>query len=451
MTSYRGLRFAVSTMLLGAWAPTLSLAAQARPPIRALGPAHAATTDSLGLVNNVRALPGGRLLINDATSRRVLLVDSTMALIGIVADSTSSTANAYGPRSGSLIAFRGDSTLFVDAASLSMLVIDPAGKIGRVMSVPRSQDAMMLAAGGLGTGAYYSNGYLVYRGMPGFRMQMGPTGAPTMPSVADTMAIVRVNLQSRAVDTVGFIKIPKTNTNMTRSDDGKISISIEVNPLPVVDDWVVTSTGEIALLRGRDYHIDWMSPDGTHRSSPKVAFDWKRMTDEQKVALIDSVKAIRDRAAAANPGQGNAMASAFGAALGMGGAVGGMASAAAPTMVMRFESRGAPGGPPGGGAAPQIMAPQINYVSPTELPDYQPAFFANSAKADNDGNIWVQTIPTKPVAGGVVYDVINPAGEVVDRVQIPVNRTIVGFGPGGVVILAVRDGMTTKLERARTR
>jgi hypothetical protein len=310
---------------------------------------------------------------------------------------------------------------------------------------------MMLAAGGLGTGAYYSNGYLVYRGMPGFRMQMGPTGAPTMPSVADTMAIVRVNLQSRAVDTVGFIKIPKTNTNMTRSDDGKISISIEVNPLPVVDDWVVTSTGEIALLRGRDYHIDWMSPDGTHRSSPKVAFDWKRITDEQKVALIDSVKAIRDRAAAANPGQGNAMASAFGAALGMGGAVGGMASAAAPTMVMRFESRGAPGGPPGGGAAPQIMAPQINYVSPTELPDYQPAFFANSAKADNDGNIWVQTIPTKPVAGGVVYDVINPAGEVVDRVQIPVNRTIVGFGPGGVVILAVRDGMTTKLERARTK
>jgi hypothetical protein len=55
------------------------------------------------------------------------------------------------------------------------------------------------------------------------------------------------------------------------------------------------------------------------------------------------------------------------------------------------------------------------------------------------------------VAGGVVYDVINPAGEVVDRVQIPMNRTIVGFGPGGVVILAARDGMTTKLERARTK
>jgi len=445
------IRYRVSLFTLTALALVPALGAQTRPPIRPLGAVHATTTDSLGMVNNVRALPGGRLLINDATSRRVLLVDSTLKTVSIVADSTSSTANAYGPRSGSLIAFRGDSTLFVDAASLSMLVIDPAGKIGRVMSVPRSQDAMMLAAGGLGTGAYYSNGYLVYRGMPGFRMQMGPTGAPTMPSIADTMAIVRVNLQSRAVDTVGFIKIPKTNTNMTRSDDGKISISIEVNPLPVVDDWVVTSDGDVALIRGKDYHIDWMSPDGTHRASPKMAFDWKRLSDEQKVALIDSVKAIRDRAAAANPGQGNAMAAAFGAALGTGGVAGGAAGGAAPQVVMRFEAAGVTGGRPGGGAAPQIMAPQINYVSPSDLPDYQPAFFATAAKADDDGNIWVRTIPTKPTAGGAVYDVINAKGEVVDRVQIPENRTIVGFGRGGVVILAAQDGMTTKLERARVK
>ena len=120
-------------------------------------------------------------------------------------------------------------------------------------------------------------------------------------------------------------------------------------------------------------------------------------------------------------------------------------------MVMRFDTRGGAGGPPGGGAAPQIMAPQINYVSPSDLPDYQPAFFATSAKADDDGNIWVRTIPTKPTPGGAVYDVINAKGEVVDRVQIPENRSIVGFGRGGVVILAAQDGMTTKLERARVK
>src|SRR5438874_8628737 len=50
---------------------------------------------------------------------------------------SSATANAYGTRPGGLIAYRGDSTLFVDPASLSMLLIDPNGKIARVRSEER--------------------------------------------------------------------------------------------------------------------------------------------------------------------------------------------------------------------------------------------------------------------------------------------------------------------------
>lgn len=434
---------AVTGIALGA---SNALHAQERPAIRQLGPVLATTTDSLGLVNNIRPLSDGRLLINDAASRRVLLVDSTFKVLAVVADSTPSTANAYGPRSGSLIAYRGDSTLFVDAASLSMLVIDPAGKIARVMSVPRSQDAMMLASAGLG-GAYYHDGYLIYRGMPQMQMRMGPppsgggSALPQMPQQPDTMAIVRVNLQSRQLDTVGFVKVPKTNTNMSRSDDGKITVSIEVNPLPVVDEWTVTSKGDVALIRGRDYHVDWMTSDKQWRSSAKIPFDWKRLTDDDKVKLIDSVKAIRDRQAAANPNQGQQMAQAFSSA--MGGAGGG----AAPQVVMRFEARG--GGPGGPVQAPQVAPPQINYVSPSELPDYQPPFFATSTRPDADGNIWVRTIPTKPQPAGSVYDVINDKGEAVDRVLVPENRTIIGFAPGGVVFMAVRDGGAFKLERAR--
>ncbi|HEY0929811.1 MAG TPA: hypothetical protein VGE27_07805 [Gemmatimonas sp.] len=424
-----------------------TLHAQERPAIRQLGPVQATTTESLGQVANVRALSDGRLLINDVASRRVLLVDSAMKVLSVVADSTPSTANAYGPRTGSLIAYRGDSTLFVDAASLSMLVIDPAGKIARVMSVPRSQDAMMLAAGGLG-GAYYHDGHLIYRGMPQMQMRMGPPsggggGVPQLPQQPDTMAIVRVNLQSRQLDTVGFVKIPKTNTNMSRSDDGMISVSIEVNPLPVVDEWAVTSKGDVALIRGRDYHVDWMNPAKQWRSSPKIPFDWKRLTDDDKVKLIDSVKAIRDRQAAANPGQGQQMAQAFSSAMGGGAAGGG----GAPQVVMRFEMRG--GGAGGPTQSPQVAPPQINYVSPSDLPDYQPPFFATSARPDADGNIWVRTIPTKPQPAGSVYDVINDKGEAVDRVLVPENRTIIGFAPGGVVFMAVRDSGAFRIERAR--
>lgn len=89
-------------------------------------------------------------------------------------------------------------------------------------------------------------------------------------------------------------------------------------------------------------------------------------------------------------------------------------------------------------------------VEPSELPDYQPPFFAGSVRADADGRLWVRTMPTKAIPGGPVYDVINAKGELVDRVQVPKDRAIVGFGPGGIVYLAVREtgATTSKLEKA---
>jgi len=440
------------------------LGAQQRPAITPVSAVTASSTESLGAISNIRALPGGRVLVNDAASRRVLLLDSALKTVSVVADSTPSTANAYGPRSGALIAYRGDSTLFVDAASLSMLVIDGNGKIARVMSIPRSQDAGMLTGTVFNGAAYDGAGHLVYRGAPNVQMRMnagaanasGSIGAPT---VADTMALVRVELATRKVDTVGFVKIPKTNTQVMRGEDGSISVNIEVNPLPVVDDWAMRSDGTIGILRGKDYHVDWMAPDGTRSSSPKINFDWRRLTDEQKAEFLDSVKVQRERMMAALPPEQRGMA-AIGSVLGGGGG-GAPAGGAGPNI--RFQMNGGPpgGGPPGGGAPgaggpPGGMGampggmPKMNvtYVAASELPDYQPPFFTNSVKADEDGNIWVRTIPTKTIPGGAVYDLINKQGEVTRRVQLPADRTLVGFGSGGTVFLSARDGNSTRLERA---
>ena len=93
----------------------------------------------------------------------------------------------------------------------------------------------------------------------------------------------------------------------------------------------------------------------------------------------------------------------------------------------------------------------MNFVPPGELPDYKPPFFAGTVRPDAEGNIWIRTIPTKAIPGGPVYDVINQKGELVDRVQIPENRTIVGFGSDSTVYLAVRDNAIVYLERAKQR
>jgi hypothetical protein len=429
-----------------------SVVAAQLPVIRPIGPVVETSKESFGTRLFVRHLPSGAL-VNDVDNRRVLLLDNGLGISAVVADTTPATANAYSGRVGGLIAFHGDSSLFVDAQSMSMLVIDPAGQVKRVMSVPRSQDAMVLGNPMISNPAFDKSGKLVYRGMPRPMMRGARPGGPgggspgaggagglQLPEPPDSIALVRVDLATRQVDTLAFTKIPKAKVDVQRDDNGRVSVNIQMNPLPVVDDWAVLADGSIAIVRGRDYHVDFIRPDGTRESAAKMPFEWQRMTDEDKTAFLDSLKAARERMAASTP------AGADGGTVNITGAPPGGGSGGEQRITIM-------GGPPGGGAAggPPQMGNNMNFVSASELPDYKPPFFAGAARADADGNLWIRTIPTKGIVGGPVYDVVNGRGALVERVQVPKDRTIIGFGPGGIVYLAARDGATTKLEKARVR
>jgi hypothetical protein len=307
---------------------------------------------------------------------------------------------------------------------------------------------MMLSAGGA---AFDGAGRLVYRAPPNIRPPaFGPNGPTGPPDIPDSGAVVRIDLTTRKLDTVAFIRTPKIKMEMSRDDNGGIRMQTQMNPLPVIDDWAVLSDGSVAFVRGKDYHVDFVNADGTTTSAAKIPFEWQRLTDDDKVAFLDSLKAARARLGA------NAPTIGFG-----GGGVGG----GAPQMVII----GGPGGGPGpgggaGGAGPpptgniRITGPggaggnvQLNFVPASELPDYKPPFFVGNLRPDTEGNLWIRTIPTKAIPGGPVYDVINRRGELVDRVQIPENRTIVGFGAEGTVYLSVRNDTTIYLEKAKLR
>jgi hypothetical protein len=93
--------------------------------------------------------------------------------------------------------------------------------------------------------------------------------------------------------------------------------------------------------------------------------------------------------------------------------------------------------------------PPLQFVTPSDMPDYRPAFRTGAARGDADGNLWIRT--SEMAGGGAVYDVINGKGVLVDRVQVPPGRVIAGFGRGGVVYMGVEDGNIARLERARVR
>jgi hypothetical protein len=50
-------------------------------------------------------------------------------------------------------------------------------------------------------------------------------------------------------------------------------------------------------------------------------------------------------------------------------------------------------------------------------------------------------------AAGSIYDVVSRRGELIDRVQLPAGRQIVGFAKGGIVYMIARDPSGSWIER----
>jgi hypothetical protein len=424
--------------------PSLAIApilfAQQRPPARRLGPALT-TSEPFVALSAIRTLPGGRVLVNDPGSRRVVLLDSLLKVVRVVADSTANTVNAYGARPGALIAYVGDSTLFVDPSSLSILVLSAEGKIARVMAAPRPNDIGYLLGGPFGNPGVDGRRRLVYRTVTyGKEPTTAADGNSYSVTSPDTTPLLRYDLATRALDTVAFVRVPQFRSVSIRTERS-VSGSSLLNPIPVVDDFAVLPDGAIAILRGRDYRVDFIAPDGGITSGARIPFDWQRLTEDDKARIIDSTRAVMELR------RGN----------GSGGLV---LSGSTVTSVSEPRPVSITTTVDAGTGARQSTAPTVAaagqpapilFVPPGDLPDYRPAFASGAMRSDLDGRLWVRTIPTKPLAGGPEYDVIDRRGTLVDRVAIPPGTTIIGFGSGDIVYLGVRDAAGTHLVRARAR
>jgi len=86
------------------------------------------------------------------------------------------------------------------------------------------------------------------------------------------------------------------------------------------------------------------------------------------------------------------------------------------------------------------VAPQ--FVPLDSMADYIAPIREKSARADLEGNVWILPTTSASAQGGLLYDVVSPAGELVERVQLPGGRDIVGFGRNGVLYLSLGDFRT---------
>jgi hypothetical protein len=459
---------------------------QAGPAVRVLAAPETVSVDSFASVAQVHPLSRGRLLLNDGAARRLLLLDSNLRVIRVVADSAPGSEVEYGVRAGRLLPWRGDSSVLMDPASLSMLVLDGEAKVISISSTPRVAHITYLSGSAYGNPGIDGTGRLVYRiSDPTSALIVAAGGGIVVPNQPDSAPVLRLDLDSRVLDSAGMVKIQKRIIEPYKRASGSISSRSLTTPMPVVDDWAVLADGSVAFLRQADYHIDWLNPDGSWTRSPVIPFDWQRMTDEHKAAFVDSVRIVLENnqavtlarydsinlacfnvptparpwaaatdAAAGNPGAAAGAAASSGAttissaAVGSGGRAGGNAAGSAPGAT-------APGArptncPPSAYIVEMMMNP-VNVISPTLLPDYKPAFASNSTRADADTNLWIRVNQMKPVENTTLYDVVSREGRLFDRIRISNDRTLVGFGSGGIAFLATKAGTKVRLERVRWR
>ena len=413
------------------------LAAQRLPPVRSLGPiTKVSQSGALGSVSMVRPLPDGRVLVNDVSHRQLLLLDADFVKRATIADTMPANGNLYGARLCGLVPFHGDSTLFIDPASLSMVVIDARGSVARTMAVPSVDDVTLMIGGPFGTPGVDTRGRIVYRGYGKYGGGFPDSLQPAV--LIDSAPVFRMQLATRQRETVGSVAVPMQRRSVIKDATGQVTGTVfHVTPLPVVDDWALMPDGRVAIVRGADYHVDWLDSDSHLTATAKIPFNWQRLDDGSKQRLLDSAKVEFDKdreklreVLGRSAGNAKAIMEAT-ASSAIGGGV-----------TITFTRPDATSGRPG----IEAKVPVVQLVDAKELPDYRPAFRLGAARADAEGNLWVRT--TAPSDAGPIYDVINGSGELIDRVKLPFGRVISGFGPG-VVYLGVLDEAGARLEMAR--
>ena len=384
-----GLGLAAALAAVGA--PTV-----AQVPEHKLSKPDATFPEAFSLIQGLRELPDGRVMIADPLGQALVVADlrsgraDTLGKVG------------QGPREyrqpDGLFALPGDSTLLVDLGNARLTVLGPDGSFGA--TTPLTQGESGPGPGGglmiVLPRAVDGKGRVYFQGMMG--------GGPGQ-ALPDSAPVMRWDRGTGRIDTVAMVKIQELKRS-TSGATGNQNVMVRPVPLSPQDAWTVGWDGRLALVRSAGYYVEWVNADGrvvrggpvTYRPVPVRTADKEEWVAGMGNGVQVSVSIENGRR----------------------------------SMSMRR----------GGGAGRD--APDLDSF---EWPEVKPAFTANGAAISPDGALWVERY--MPAGSPRAFDVFAPDAKLVARVVLPAGRRLVGFGKG-VVYLAWNDEFDLQyLERHR--
>lgn len=336
-------------------------------------------------VTGIRELKDGRVVVIDVRDKIVQIVDLKTGNATKVGREGSGPGEYALPMR--LLALPGDSSAVFDPLNSRLLVVAPDGKAGGFI---RMQDG---TTGGPGRGISAgfapprfsdARGRLYWQGQSvQFR-----EGAP--PVEGDSAPILRFDRTTQKSDTVAFVRVPKGNVRAS-GGPGRMEMRIGgSNPFLARDEWAVLPDGRVLVLRAPEYRVDVAGAGGRTTPGAPIAYERLEVSERHKQQWRDSRK-----------------------------------NQVAIMMTINNGERRASAGPP-----------PANLPDPTDWPDLLPPFLENAAFPAPNGTVWLaRTREANDETPN--YDVIDAAGRVVARYEMPKGTRLVGVGNG--VVYAVRN------------
>lgn len=342
--------------------------------------------ESFSYLGIVREMPDGRVMVADPLGQVLVIAD----LASGAADTLGGVG--AGPREykqpDRVFPLPGDSTLLLDLGNTRMTVIAPDGTFGETYSVSQSEGAGMLLVLPRAVDADGNPYYL--------HQAFGPGGPP------DSATIRRFDRRTGESDVIGSVKLPAVEE--TGSQGRRM---LRMVPLSPRDDWAVAQDGRVAIVRARDYSVEWVHTDGRVVAGPPQEYRPVRVRDAEKQEWLDE-------------------SGREGVSIGLRMGTGGERS---------VSLRRGGGGPP--------TADLDSY----EWPDVAPPFRYGRAIVSPDGALWVERYV--PAGADPVIDVFDGEGQKVGAITLPAARRVVGFGDGTVYLARTDEFDLQWLERYR--
>lgn len=343
--------------------------------VRPLGDPEAVLGRTFGQVSNVVEIGPNRIALAELRDRTFLLADfatGEATPVGLHADSIKPEDPAPGKHKypGYVLALGGDSLGLVDFAAERTTVWTTRGEYLGILP---------------GRGVGGNNQPLYYdAGRNGYKEDVrGVLGGlePGQEVNFDSLNVLRIAPGDTVADTVARLKLPAWGRGQF-GEQMKIVSTIFAGR----DIFGVLPDGSLWTARASDNAVDWRAPDGTWTRGSARAFTTIAVTQEEKDAFLERLRA-------------------------------------------QMAQMGAPAGI------------ELSYP----FADQKPPFVAGSTDP-LASEVWLQR--SRAYGDSVpVYDVVGRDGKAVRAVQLPRGATLAGFGANGRLYLILREGDAQRIAR----